>query len=415
MYVFSCKYDGGRSFFPAGIAAVILLAVSLSAGFQTAAAQSGNGGSGKLETVSDLPRKARLSLFNARKAFEEEKAAEASRILTDFLAENPDNDHYIVRFYLGTYLAKQNRKDEAVENYRESVRLEPRFKQGWLNLGETAYQLELYDLASSSILEGFQLSSENRDYLLYYASAAYIMGGKPSQAADLLEKLVSGEYGAPKLEWYKALISCYLDLKAVSRGESAVRNMIDSYPDDPAAWKLAFQFFAGSGDYRQAAAALTIKGYIQPLDRAERIQLGDMYNAIGIPGQAGEYYSEAVADSSSARDFEKLASAYLAAYDYEAALETLKKALSLKPTLRLWSLLGDLHYMNGNHREAYKAFRKCVEFDSDYGRAYLMMGYCALENGDVEAAVRQLHAAAQFTEQKNTALKLLKKAETLRE
>jgi len=62
--------------------------------------------------------------------------------------------------------------------------------------------------------------------------------------------------------------------------------------------------------------------------------------------------------------------------------------------VRLWALLGDLHYM-----------------DENYGRAYLMMGYCALEKGRVEEAAERLNEAAEFPDYRQTALKLLKRAE----
>ncbi len=393
------------------ITTTIFLIISLLS-LSVAAAPAAGNDADELETVSDLPRKSRLALFNSRKAVEEEEFGRAAEILEKFLRENPDNDHYIIRSYLGMYMARLENREEALKHYRRSVELEPRYSQGWLNLGETAYQMEQYSLAARAILKGFELSADRKAHLLHYAAAAYIMGGEHIRAVDLLEELISGRYGQPGLKWYRALISACLDAKVIGRGERAIESMIDHFPGNPDAWKLAFRFYAGSGDYRQAAVALTIVGYLRPLEPDERVQLGDMYNAIGVPAEASGYYSEAVSDTSPARDFEKLASAYLAAYDYDQALSTLKRALARKPTVRLWALLGDLHYMDDNYREAYRAFGECVRMDPDYGRAYLMMGYCALEMGEVDEAIERLNTATGFSEYRNTAMKLLRRAET---
>lgn len=377
-------------------------------------ADSPSGGGQELETVRDLPRKGRLALFNSRKAVEENDLERAAGLLEEYIEENQGNDHYILRFHLGTYLSRIGRDQEALENYQRAVELEPRYAQGWLNLGETAYQLEEFGLAAEAILKGFNLSEEKRGHLLYYASAAYIMDRKPLQAVGLLEDLISGRYGEPKMEWYRSMLSSCMDAGENARGRKAAESMIDKFPDDPEAWKLAFQFYAGTGDYRKAAVAMTVTGYLRPLESEEREQLGDIYSTLGIPEQAGSYYREAISDSSSARDYEKLASAYLAAYDYDAALATLQKALNRQPTVRLWALLGDLHYMDENYNEAYNAFEKCISLDREYGRAYLMMGYCALEMGRAEEAVLKLNAAAEFPEYSSVALKLLKRAEAER-
>jgi tetratricopeptide (TPR) repeat protein len=190
--------------------------------------------------------------------------------------------------------------------------------------------------------------------------------------------------------------------------------MLERFSSDPHAWMLAFRLAASNGDHRQAAIALTITSYLRPLTREEQLQLGDLYAAINVPAQAGALYEQALHEGGTLQEMERLASAYIAARDTEAALRTLERAIEQQPSVRLYSLLGDMYYMEENYALAYQAYQQCSELDPGQGRAILMMGYCALEMGRFEEAVSQLELAADFPELEQTAKSLLKRARDLR-
>jgi tetratricopeptide (TPR) repeat protein len=367
----------------------------------------------RLETVSDLPRKARLALFNAQGKRNEGDFSAAAAILNDFLAQQPDQDHFLVRYHLAHSLHQAGRPDEAVTHYQAAVRLENRFAQGWLNLGELAYELGQFDLAAEALVNGFEHSPSSPPKVLYYAAVAHLQDGNPTRAAPLLEDLVSGTWGEPELDWFRALISACIELEDPRRGQRAVAGMLQSYDTNPEAWYLAFQFAAASGDYRQATVALTVTSYLRPLTRSELLQLGDLYSAVGVPAQACGYYEQALAQGGTTPEFERLASAYLASYDSEAALQTLTQAIEKEPSVRLWSLLGDLYYMEKDYEKSYQAFEQCTVLDAKQGRAYLMMGYCALELGRKEDALAQLVRAATFTEYEERAGQLLERVQQM--
>ena len=77
------------------------------------------------------------------------------------------------------------------------------------------------------------------------------------------------------------------------------------------------------------------------------------------------------------------------------------------PTPRLWSLLGDLHFMQKDYQESYDAYVRCVGIDPEYERAYLMMGYCAMQLEHTENALAALERAAEFPEQAAKANQLI--------
>jgi len=365
-----------------------------------------------LDDVGDVPRLGRKALFQTQKYRDEGNWDESARILLETIEKYPNQDHFLLRFHLAISLDQAGRADEALHHYQEAVRLEPRFAQGWLNLGELAYNQQKYELAGEAFQEGFKhqdTDPPNVD-LLYYAAACYVSAENHARAAEVLENLVSGNHGQPKLEWYRALVASYLELEDKARGDAAIQKALNNFPGDPDAWYLAFQFAASQDDYRRASVALTIVGYLRPLTSTESVTLGDLYTAVGVPAMASNYYELAMGEDASAEEYERLASAYLAAYRSAESLHTLERALQKQPTVRLWSLLGDQHYIDENYAASYAAYQKCVELDPDYGRAYLMMGYCAMEMVNLPEAVTLLEKATQYPEQAETAAALLARA-----
>jgi tetratricopeptide (TPR) repeat protein len=387
---------------PTILALVAVLAAALPPGITAAQGEP-------IDKISDVPRRARLALFQAYEARGRGDYQSSTEILQNFLEHNPGDDHFLLRFHLGNSMAQTNTPEEQLEQYQKCVELEPRFAKGWMSLGEVAYNLGRYELAGQALSNAFRLSEQKKPESLYYAAAAYLMAERPAEAVPLLEQLVSGEWGAPKLDWYRALVSAALQTEDRDTGAHAVSSMLERFESDPEAWTLAFQYAAGSGDYRQAAVALTIKGYLTPLSREEQIQLADLNAAIDVPARAAGYYEEALQEEASTGELERLASSYLAAHDSEEALRTLNRALQQEPTPRLWSLYGDLNFMERNYQEAYQAYRNSAAMDAEDGRAHLMMAYCAMEAGDREGAVKHLNIAAGFPAQETKAREVLDK------
>lgn len=369
---------------------------------------------GALETIADVPRKTKLKMFKAKEKRDKGEFNKAADMLLEYIEkEESDKDHYLLRFQLANTLVQAERVEEALAHYQATVRLESRFKQGWLNLGETAYNLTRYGLAAEAILQGYRLSEDFPPYLLYYVATAYLMDEQPEKSIILLKELIDKHPEELKMDWYRALISAHADLADKNGGDRAVDRLLEEFGNDPEAWKLAFQFYASVGNYEQAAITLNVLGYLRPFTREESMQLGDIFTVIGTPGLATSYYQTAMRDSGLTKEYERLASAYLASYDTESALSTLEQALSREPTAPLYSLLGDLYYMEKNYRKAFNAFQSCAQLDPRHGRSYLMMGYCALEMGEFEEARDHLELATNFDEQKTMATALLERAKIL--
>jgi tetratricopeptide (TPR) repeat protein len=403
MIIRSAKIAGPRR---PGLLVLLGLAFLLALAAVPAAAAAPEGAASQ-NPITLLPLKARLALFKAQEKRDAGDYQGSAKILYDFLAKNPRDDNYLVRYYLALSYTQAGEPAKALDHYQACVAADSTFAPGWAKLAETAYNLGSFRIASSAFMRSYDLDLQKPPELLYYAAAAYYLGGEPAKAVPMLQDLVSGSHGRPRTEWFRTLLAACSGASEGDAGKEAASRMLDQYADDPDAWRIAFQFYASIKDYREAALALTIKGFLQPLSREDDRTLGDLYSAIGVPAQASVYYERSIGETAAPQDFERLASSYIASYDLASALETITRALQKEPTMRLYSLLGDLNLMERDFGGAYAAYEKCAAMDTVRGRTYLMMGYCAYELGRGEDAIMNLERAAKFPEQEKTALDLL--------
>lgn len=367
-----------------------------------------------VETIDDLPRDARLALYEAQVFMEEGKIEKSAEVLAKYVRKNEKkDDRFLMRYHLAGVLVQVDRREEALAEYERAVALEPRYGPAWLGLGETAYGLGKHARAAEALKRGYALTEEKRPDVLYYAAAAQVQAGDAAGAISVLEELAAGRHGDPKFEWYRGLVSACLQAEDRVRGQSAVSAMVETFGTKHEAWHLAFQYGASVGDYRQAAVALTVTGYLRPLSKQETMQLGDLYAAVEAPAAAAGFYTAAAGDSASAGEIERIASAYLASYQTGAALAVIEKGIRAEPTFRLWSLLGDLHVMEKRFEPAYDAFAECGRLSPGEPRPELMMGYCALELGRPDDAIAHLTRAAASEDYAERAQLLILRARQL--
>ena len=367
-----------------------------------------------IETIENLPRDAKLALFEAQTLLEKGESEKAVEQLGKYIrSHEKKDDRFLVRYQYASMLVQIDRREDALTEYERVVKLEPRYDAGWMGLGETAYGLGQYEKAADALMKGYELSAEKRPELLYYAAAARLLAGDAPKALPLLEELTSGTHVKPKFEWFRGYVSACLQAQDTDRGQLAVNDMIEKFSGYADAWFLAFQYYASVNNYRQAAVSLTIVSYLRPLTRQEQLQLGDLYAAVEAPAAAAEHYASATADSASAGEVERVASAYLASYQADEALKVLDKGLKEMPTFRLWSLLGDLQVMEKNFDDAYRAFTECTKLSPDEPRPYLMLGYCAIEMNDPTLALSHLDKIADNEEFSERAQMLIQRAQIM--
>jgi tetratricopeptide (TPR) repeat protein len=366
-----------------------------------------------LYDTAQIPRKIRKVVFRAASYGRRGDFAKAVNLLQEHLRNHPDQDHYLVQLHLAQNLSDDGATDDAYYHYQQALELEPRLDRAWFGLADAAYEMERFQVAGDAFLAGYEHSPERPVEVLYFAGASYLAADSPSEALTVLDDLTSGRYGVPQIKWYQAVVAAAVKAGQPEKAAPRIAEMLEVYPDDPEAWYLKYQYHASARDYRSASVALAIVGYLRPLSEVEYQQLGDLYSVLEVPHLASQNYAASIGEGGTTEEFERLVSSLVAAHELDQALDVLNKVLVKESTPRLWSLLGDIHYLRKDYEEASVAFGTLLEMDEDSGRAWLMLGYCALELGQKEVALDHLARASTFEDQSDMAQILMQRAQRM--
>ena len=352
----------------------------------------------------------RKAVYAAQQAMEKKDYGKAEEYLRKYVQKYPQKSHYLVEFTLGNALALMGKESEALSHYKTSAHLYPEYAPTWQNMGKICFDMKQYEKAGDCLLNAYKTDEKKEPSLLYNVAVCYLIAGKAKKALPHLEYLVSGKAGPPKTEWLEALLKVCMDLQLKEKAFQVIHRLLEKNGSDPRWWKILAQFHLQQSDYKAAVAALTVHSYLTSLKKQDMMLLGDLYNAVGVPLKAAAYYEEALNSSNNNNPaiFEKLASAYIAAHRTAKAIEVLDRALEKKPTSGLWFMMGQVLYEQGNFDKAYNAFNQSARLNSKNGRAYLMMGYCALQMDKKKAARTAFQKATRFPKQRKVAKKLLK-------
>jgi len=358
--------------------------------------------SGSTYDLANLPWRLKRAMFEAAEQRDEHRYDQAAAVFNRLLLEHPESDHVLLRVYLGNDLMMADSIDAALGHYQAGAALDSHYAAAWLGVGNAAYETGEFVRSAEAFSRARRCGHQNSPQVIYYIAAAWVMAERHQLAIPYLDELVSGQIAPPELDWFRLLLTIQQELGLTSEAESTIVQMISLFEDDPDCWQLIYQYAAVAGDYERSAVAKTITGYLRPLSRQETISLGDLYLSIGAASRACDYYAEALGDSANADEYERYASAALAARDGGKVEEILRLALSNEPTARLWSLLGDHYYLEEEFQKSYDAFAESARLDEGEGRAFLMMAYNALAIGDLDklsACVREVDRFSEYQKQ----------------
>ncbi len=358
-----------------------------------------------LYDLASAPRKVRKVLVRAAGFARRGNIERAVEILV-----GSGQDHYLVELHLAQELADLGRMSEALDHYRRAVTLEPDLAKGWYGLADAAYKLERYAEAAEAFATGYAVDPEKPVDVLYFSGTARLQAGDFSAAAAVFSDLIDQNPASAQLRWYQGLVAAAVRTEKPASVAAAVDEMQALFPEDPTMWYLRYQYSVAIADYRSAAVALNLVGFLRPLRPDEQRQLGDLYTLAGVPALAANHYRAGMEDKPETRQFERLVSSLIAAHELDEAQAALRQALAREETPTLVSLLADIHYMRKDYNSARKEYAHLAELQPANGRAWLMQGYCALELGQKEAALDLLATASNYSEQADMAQLLIQRA-----
>jgi tetratricopeptide (TPR) repeat protein len=375
--------------------------------------------------VGRAPRHVRRALLEADALVNHDRRDKAIALLERHLVDHPDEEDDLLHLHLAQDLADAGRTAEARDHYRRAAELEPRLDRAWFGLADASYDLQDYATAADAFARGYEASFERAPQALFFAASAWLLADQPDKALPIFERLTGPDLavgmppGAPlpelDIKWSRGFLAAANQVEKPELAGPAVKYLMDLRPADPEVWYLQYQYEAARRDFSAAVVSLRVVGYLRPLSTIEEKQLADLLMVAGASHLACEHYERSLDPAASTAEVERLASALVTAHETAKALQVLRAALEKAPDARLWSLVGDVHYLRQEYAEALDAFHHVAEAGDETGRAWLMEGYCALELGRKNEALDLLAKASSFPEQQDLAQRLIQRALQLKD
>jgi tetratricopeptide (TPR) repeat protein len=179
------------------------------------------------------------------------------------------------------------------------------------------------------------------------------------------------------------------------------------HPDEPRWWKGLAHFHLGENNYGPALTAMTIHGFLSPPTVQEKRLTADLCLAAGIPSRAAELLAEIHREEPAPELVVKLVQALEQAGRMEKALSWAETGSQAYPSNReIQMARGEILFSLRRYPDAAQLFSSLAENDTT-GRAWLMLGYCAWNSGEIPKARAAMEKAASLKTFKKQAEKAL--------
>ena len=413
--------------------------------------------------AADLPASVRYVLNDVGRLIDQKAYDQAIEKLLAFQAKGgpapadaaQDTDahrHPMTYFVLGNCHLMLEQYKQAEKDFNEVVRRQPDMVNAWLNLAKTCYEQAHYNQAAGHFAQAYERASEKekKPETLYYCAAAYLMAqqfkpsitaferlmaahadqikpewkahwvhalisdGQSRRALPYIKEVIAQTSGEEQIRWQEILIHQYLQLKMTAEAAKYTQGLTRQSPGMARWWKLLGQIRLNAGDYAQALGALTIYGFLTPLTVEEQKLWADLNFQLGIPAQAAPVYKALLAEKPNAQTLKSLVMAYRQLGRPEDALARLETQDDLKDDPDLMMLRADLCYELKRFDEAAQTYLAAARRrHARTGQAWLMAGYAAWQNNEIETSRRAFKHAAGFDSQRKTALLAMRQLERI--
>jgi tetratricopeptide (TPR) repeat protein len=310
------------------------------------------------------------------------------------------SDEAISRRSLGDVYAQVQRPHDAIEAYRQAIKLDATQPETWNNLGDVYTRLENLNAALNAYQEAVSLSPE-------YAAAWDSLGDvfrlqeRYPEATDAYEKVMAIE---PTLPWpyhYLGDIAGSRDDPAQAR--DLYRTAIELHRNDhdrAVSWGSLGDTYLTIGDTDSAGDAYRAAIGLAPEYGWPYHHLAEIYELNGNYDLAVSYYRQAIErhdrNQDRAEAWFKLAGVYQQTGNDEEAAAAYRQVILLEPDdEEAWNNLGDCYLAQQRSGEAAEAYRQAISIDADYASPYHNLGLLATATNDYETALHYYRQAIE--------------------
>jgi tetratricopeptide (TPR) repeat protein len=300
-------------------------------------------------------------------------------------------------YNLGIDHDEAGRYQEAIEAYKQAIKLKPDYASAYNDLGCAYNDLGRHQEASEAFKQAIKLKPD-------YATANYNLGiacyalGRYQEAIDAYKQAI--KLKPDDIDAHYNLGIAYLGIKDKA---SALKEFeILKKMDLVRASQLSNKIASAEKDLSQAA----------PLDADGYFNLGVDHADAGQWKEAIEAFKQAIKlnpDDASAHY--NLGVAYGNLGRHKEEIEAYKQAIKLNPDYaKAYNNLGSAYQNSGRHQEAIQACKQAVKLKPDYANAHYTLGMAYMAIGDKKRALNEYNLLKPLNpEWANTLLNLINK------
>jgi len=219
----------------------------------------------------------------------------------------------------------------------------------------------------------------------YQGALLWLCLNRHEKALPILEGLCAS--AKPARNWLVSLVETCVEADDFKAAEKALKRLIDLYPEDFDAWRLAVWVGLQENDYAKAAAAMAVAVRLAPPDADLLKKLADLYHMAGAPTKAARTLQGAWKEPPSAEDWDRLVNIYLSGHRYEPALACARSAVKAEATAKRWETIGDIAYRLQRFDESLDAYCRGAALSPD-ADIRLKAAYAALKMDRLKEASR---------------------------
>lgn len=407
-------------------------------------------------SAQKVPASVRWLLNDVSRLIDARQYDEAIGKLLAFQAKgdptDPEDDHHHAMVYLalGNGRLLSGQPEPAEKDLAEATRRQPDMVPAWLNRAKACCELGRHAAAAQYFTEAYERATEKQPDYLYYAAAALLIaqeyhrsiavferllaghpdaikpewqahwahalmaGGQSRRALPVIQKLIATHTGEERVRWQETLLYQYIQLSMLPEAATYAHSLTREAPETARWWKLLGQVHLNRGHYEQALAALTIYGFLIPLNKEEQRLWADLNLQLDIPSRAAPCYAALLDGSADPHIVKNIVTAYRRMGEPGKALAQLDRYAAGNEDPELLMLRADLLYEMKQFGAAAKAYRLAADrHTTRSGQAWLMAGYAAWQDNDLAAGREAFEKAARFKPQRKTALVAMKQLQRI--
>jgi tetratricopeptide (TPR) repeat protein len=239
-------------------------------------------------------------------------------------------------------------------------------------------QEERWSEAAASFEKWFELGVEPNGNAYYMLALAYFQAGDLEKALEPAKQAVD-HTSDPREGWLQLLLAIQLTRKDYEAALPVLEMLVVRYPTK-GYWLNLATVHGALGNFEEALIRLQLAHEQDLLTTdAELRRLAQLLMFLDLPYRAALVLEEGYADGILTEDtsgFEMLSNSWIAAREYEKAVEPLEKAASLAPGGELYVRLAQVHLQREKWGEAASALGRALDKGGldNPGDAELLMG-----------------------------------------